>query len=64
MIFSTFSNVTFCRQDVKNIRFFLIRIYPMQQPLLGMELHEKKSTKRLQHTENLFRKNLQLKDVC
>ena len=24
----------------------------------------KRSTKRLQHTENLFRKNLQLKDVC
>ena len=24
----------------------------------------KRSTKRLQHTENLFRKNLQVKDVC
>ena len=26
--------------------------------------YKKRSTKRLQHTENLFRKNLQLKDVC
>ena len=24
----------------------------------------KKNTERLQHTRNLFRKNLQLKDVC
>ena len=30
----------------------------------GMELQEKKHNKRLQDTENLFRKNLQLKDVC
>ena len=28
-----------------------------------MKLQEKKSTKRLRHTRNLFRKNLQLKDV-
>ena len=25
---------------------------------------KKRSTKRLKHTGNLFRKNLQLKDVC
>ena len=36
---------------------------------LGTENYEdgvtrKRSTKRLKHTENLFRKNLQLKDVC
>ena len=36
-----------------------------EQPLPGMELQEKKHKKRLQHTENLFRKNLLLlKDVC
>ena len=35
-----------------------------EQPLRGMELQEKKAQKRLQDTENLFRKNLQLKDVC
>ena len=29
-----------------------------------MELPEKEAQKRLQHTGNLFRKNLQLKDVC
>ena len=33
-----------------------------EQPLRGMELQEKKKAqKRLQDTENLFRKNLQLK---
>ena len=47
MIFPTFPNVTFCSQDVKNIRFFFIRIHPMQQPLLGMELHEKKKHKKI-----------------
>ena len=30
----------------------------------GMELQEKEAQERLWHTENLFRKNLQLKDVC
>ena len=35
-----------------------------EQPLRGMELQENKHKKRLQDTENLFRKNLQLKDVC
>ena len=29
-----------------------------------MELQEKEAQKRLQHTGYLFRKNLQLKDVC
>ena len=33
-----------------------------EQPLQGMEIQ--RSTKRLLHTGNLFRKNLQLKDVC
>ena len=35
-----------------------------EQPLWGMELQEKKPQKTLQETENLLRKNLQLKDVC
>ena len=35
-----------------------------EQPLWGMELQEKKTQKTLQETENLLRKNLQLKDVC
>ena len=34
-----------------------------EQPLQGMKL-PKKSRKTLKHTENLFRKNLQLLDVC
>ena len=34
------------------------------QPLRGMVLPEKKSKKGLQATENLFRKNLRLKNVC
>ena len=38
--------------------------YKAEQPLQGIELQEKKYKKRLQHTENLFRKKLQLKDVC
>ena len=35
-----------------------------EQPLRGMERQEKEAQKRLQHTGNLFRKNLRLKDVC
>ena len=34
-----------------------------EQPLQGMELQEKE-TEKLRHTGNLFRKNLQLNDVC
>ena len=46
--------------------FFELGLTPCkaEQPLRGMELQEKKAQKRLQDTENLFRKNLQLKDVC
>ena len=36
----------------------------LELPLQGMELQEKESQKSLKDTENLFRKNLQLKDVC
>ena len=35
-----------------------------EQPLQGMKLQEKKAQKRLQATKNVYRKNLQLKDVC
>ena len=46
--------------------FFKLGFTPCkaERPLQGMELTTKKSTKRLKHTGNLFRKNLQLKDVC
>ena len=45
--------------------FFKLGFTPCkaEQPLRGMELQEKKHKKRLQDTENLFRNNLQLKDV-
>ena len=35
-----------------------------EQPLRGMEIQEKGTQKRLQHTGNLFRENLQLKGIC
>ena len=46
--------------------FFLLQFTPCkaEQPLRGMELQEKKAQKILQATENLFKRNLQLKDVC
>ena len=46
--------------------FFLIGVHPMQG-LTATTRHgvtRKKARKRLQDTENLFRKNLQLNDVC
>ena len=45
-----------------NWDFFLIE--KAKQSLRGMELQERKHEKREQDTENMFRKNLQLKDVC
>ena len=36
----------------------------VEQPLQGMELQEKEIQKILKLTENLFRKNLQIKGVC
>ena len=46
--------------------FFYLGFTPCkaEHPLRGIKLQEKKGKKRLQHTKNLFRKNLQLKDVC
>ena len=48
---------------IKKLLFFLLGFTPCkaEQPLRGMELQ---AQKRLHDTENLFRKNLQLKDVC
>ena len=46
--------------------FFLIGIHPMQGSTVTTRhgVTRKKAQKRLQDTENLLRKNLQLKDVC
>ena len=45
--------------------FFLLAFTPSkaEQPPRGIELQEKEAQKRLQHTGNLFRKNLQSRDV-
>ena len=54
------------RKSRKTKKFFLklgLTPYNPEQPLQGMELKKKKQ-KIFQHTGNLFRKNLQLKDVC
>ena len=46
--------------------FFLIGIHSMQgwTATTRHGVTREGSTKRLEHTENLFRKNLQLKDIC
>ena len=46
--------------------FFLIGIHSMHGSTATTRhgVARKRSTKRLKHTRNLFRKNLQLKDVC
>ena len=46
--------------------FFLIGIHSMQgwTATTRHRVTRKKAQKRLQDTEDLFRKNLQLKDVC
>ena len=48
------------------VLFFKLRFTPgkAEQLLQGMEVQEKEAQKRLKHTGNLFRKNLQVKDVC
>ena len=45
--------------------FLKVGFFPckVEQPLRCMELQEKE-TQRLKHIGNLFRKNLQFKDVC
>ena len=58
--FINFSNL------ISIFSFFWIGIHSMQRwlPIQGMELQEKEAEKRLKITGNLFRKNLQLIDVC
>ena len=63
-----------CKKDVSNIlaglvtfRSFLFNWDYSMQGWTATARHgvtRKRITKRLQHTGNLFRKNLQLKDVC
>ena len=51
-------------QYLKGI-FFKLGFTPCkaEQPVQGMELQEKETQKN-KHTGNLFKKNLQFKDVC
>ena len=51
---------------VNNRTFFYLGLTPCkaEQPPQGTTLRRKRSTKRLQQPGNLFRKNVQLKDVC
>ena len=53
-------------QEKQLKHFFKIGILPMQgwTATTRHEVTRKRNTKRLRHTGNLFRKNLQLKDVC
>ena len=50
----------------RGINFFLIGIHTMQgwAATTRHKVTRKRSTKKLEHTGNQFRKNLQLKDVC
>ena len=58
--------VDFCLHRNFSAFFFLIGIHPMQgwTATTRHGVARKKAQKRLQGTENLLRKNLQLKDVC
>ena len=49
-----------------SVIFFSLGFTPCktEQSLRGMDLQEKKHKKGYMGKENLFRKNLQLKDVC
>ena len=65
------TNYSYCLLDLvfvlENIyMYFLIGIHSMQgwKATIRHGVIRKRNTKRLQHTGNLFRKNLQLKDVC
>ena len=44
---------------ILTLHFFKLGFTPLQ----GMQLQQKE-TKRLRHTGNLFRKSLQLEDIC
>ena len=58
-------NKDLCHERVKGF-FFLIGIHSKQgwTATRRHEVTRKRNTKRLRHTGKLFRKNLQLKDVC
>ena len=60
------SAVSFLAQLGSGMIFFLIGIHPMQGSTATTRhgVTRKEAQKGLQDTENLFRKNLQLKDVC
>ena len=69
-MFATFvphfnEHVHLLKGSILKYRHLAIGITPCkaEQPPQGMEL-QKKNTKRLQHTGNLFRKNLQLIGDC
>ena len=55
---ATMEKIVFC--------FFLIGIHSMQgwKHTMRHGVTRKRRTKKLKHTKNLFRKSLQLKDVC
>ena len=55
-----------CFKNINFYFFFLIGIHSMQDRTATTrhEITRKEAQKRLQDIENLFRKNLQLKDVC
>ena len=60
-----FGNLNIFSASTKKNNFFLIGIRSMQGRTATIRhgVTRKRSTKRLKHTGNLFRKNLQLKDV-
>ena len=52
--------------EIQHYHFFLIVIHSMQgwTATTSHRVPRKRITTRVQHIGNLFRKNLQLKDVC
>ena len=52
--------------NLYSMKFFLKNWHPLSQwtATTGHGVTRKRSTKRLQYTGNLFRRNLQLKDLC
>ena len=49
---------------IKNVFFKKIGFTPCRIATMRHGVTRKRSTQRLKHTVNLFRNNLQLKDVC
>ena len=60
----TETGIVTCNKISEFFWFFLIGIHPMQGWTWRHGVTRKEVEKGLQGTENLFRKNLQLKDVC